>query len=157
MPLIVWGVPTLELDVGLRGTGDVAVFGRLGLFADLQREHGGLKYSWDRYTLEPLAGVAVNDAAWSFSAGAGWSVGFVQSRDSYPDEAYSSTFFDAGVVAELRARYTLGVGRGKYGLWMSLRGRAAFERKAYDEWGAMGPGSPVEAALLAGGDYSWLR
>jgi hypothetical protein len=154
-PVIVWVVPTLQLDVGLRGTGDVAVFGRLGLFADLPREHGGLQASWDRYTLEPLAGVAVKDDAWSFSAGAGWSVGFVQSRDSYPE--LTSTLFDVGVVAEVRARYTLGVGHGKYGLWMSVRGRAAFERKAYEGWGPLGPGSPVEAALLVGGDYSWFR
>jgi hypothetical protein len=67
----------------------------------------------------------------------------------------SNTLFDAGVVAEVRVRYTPDVGHGRWGLWMSLRGRAAFERKAYDSWGSTGPSSPYEAALLVGGDFSW--
>jgi hypothetical protein len=153
----IWPVPTLQLDLGLRGAGDVAAFGSLGLFADLPRERGGDDDSWYRYTLEPLGGVAMNNDGWSFAAGAGLSVGFVESGMTEGFVRVSSTYFDAGVIAEVRAHYTLDVGHGKWGLWMSLRGRAALERKAYDSWGPTGPSSPYEAALLVGGDYSWLR
>jgi hypothetical protein len=153
----IWPVPTLQLDLGLRDAGAVAAFGSLGLFADLPRERGSDDDSWYRYTLEPMGGVAMNNDGWSFIAVAGLSVGFVESGMTEGFVRISSTYFDAGVVAEVRARYTLGIGHGKWGLWMSLRGRAALEREAYESWGATGPSSPYEAALLVGGDYSWLR
>ena len=144
---------TLQLDLALRGAGAVAWFGSLGLFADLPRGRPVVGYAWDRYTLEPMGGVAMSDDRVSYAAGAGLSVGYVG------DTAYgvSGTLFDAGVIAEVRVGYTLDVGHGAWSLWMSLRGRAAFERSAYDEWGAFGPESPYEAALLVGGDYSWRR
>jgi hypothetical protein len=161
-PFLLWAVPTLQLDVGLRGAGAVAPFGSLGLFADLPREHSGRQNSWDRYTIEPLVGVAVGGDAWSLAAGAGLSIGFVQSRGilegvNLDEVTYSSTLFDAGVVAEVRARYTPRISHGRYGFWMSLRGRAAFESKAYSDWGSTGPNSPYEAGLLVGGDYFWRR
>jgi hypothetical protein len=157
---LIWPVPTLQLDFALRGAGAVtrfgtiARFGSLGLFADLPRWRGWLDTSWHRYTLEPMGGVAVSRGELSYAAGAGLSVGVLGSNMSgYP----YGTFFDAGVIAELRVGYTLDVGHGEWGLWMSLRGRAAFERAAYEEWGPAGPMSPYEAALLVGGDFSWRR
>jgi hypothetical protein len=153
---LIWLVPTLEVDVALRGAGTVtrfgtvARFGSLGLFADLPRWRGFLDTSWHRYTLEPVGGVAVSRGELSYGAGAGLSVGVMG------DSRYDN-LFDAGVIAEVRVRYTLDVGHGAWGLWMSVRGRAAFERASYEEWGQAGPMSPYEAALLVGGDYSWNR
>ena len=162
---LVWAVPTLELDLALRGAerqapgrlhalGAIAPFGSLGLFADLPRGRPITGESWHRYTLEPMGGVAVSHDGLSFAAGAGLSVGVLGSNMS--GSPYG-TFFDAGVIAEIRVGYTLDVGHREWGLWMSLRGRAAFERSAYDEWGPAGPRSPYEAALLVGGDFSWRR
>ena len=155
---LAWPVPTLQLDLALRGAGTVtrfgtvAKFGSLGLFADLPHARPISGESWYRYTLEPMGGVAMSHGELSFAAGAGLSVGFVKSTSL-------STFFDPGVIAELRVGYTLGVGHGAWGLWMSLRGRAALEqgKEAYSGDWAFGPTSAYEAALLVGGDYSWLR
>ncbi len=159
--LLISPVATLQLDLALRGAGTVtrfgtvAKFGSLGLFADLPRGRPITGESWYRYTLEPMGGVAMSDGELSFAAGAGLSAGFVG------DDAYgvSSTLFDAGVIAEVRVGYTLDIGHDAWGLWMSLRGRAALEqgKEAYaGDWN-MGPATPYEAALLVGGDFSWLR
>ena len=151
--LIAWALPSVKVAGQLRGTGATTGFGEIGLVADVPRARNSV--SWDRFTVEPMGGVAFRAEGTTISVGGGLSVGVLEIDErSFGSSIYR--WFDIAAIAEARAGLTLGPAPRDLGLWAALRGRAALRDGGYSGQGPWGPDSRYELALLVGGDISFL-
>ena len=140
-------LPSVKVAGQLRGTGATTGFGEIGLVADLPRARSSV--SWDRFTVEPLGGVAFRAEGTTVSVGGGLSLGVLEIDErSFGSSIYR--WFDIAAVAEARAGLTLGPAPRDLGLWAALRGRAALRDVGYTGQGPWGPDSRYELALLVG-------
>ena len=65
-------------------------------------------------------------------------------------------FFDIGAFADLRVGLPIGSGDARWGLWLSVHGRASLRSSLVDyDNDPRIPDNRYEAAVLLGGDYSW--
>jgi hypothetical protein len=157
-----WPVPSVKIAGQLRGTGPTTAFGELGLVADVPRDRtfgggaslpGGATNSWDRFTIEPMGGVRIRTDETTLSAGAGLAAG-VYEVSGAGGANFTYRWFDLDAVVEARAGLTLGPAPRDLGLWIAARGRARLHSNGGNSSG--GPSAPIEAALLVGGDISFL-